>query len=485
MLALRTDRGRSRLLRRAGPVLGLAALAMLAGSPPADAYRPGGATWSGRPATISYWNGTAYAVQVRAAAAAWNRSGARVRFVRASRARARVRIVYDNDSVFPGLGAHGFASIGFQSVNRVTLGRGTKGFAVMTGVIAHELGHILGLDHEDRRCATMNSVLWQHCREATTCSLLQADDVRGALARYGGRARSRPGELCPPAPKAVTIGAGPSGDVEASFRLPRDRAVTGHLLLAGRTCPKTPARSGFGGEKPGAKVTENVTPSGDARALEGTTICLRVWSVGENGRLSRRPLTRRFVYAPARPPAPASLSGSWDGEAAVLRWSAVAGGAARQIAVAWKAGETCPATPDAADRAGSTVLASDATTTRVFGLRRGRHCFAVWSLDASGRPSTKPAITHVDVPGIAPRAEFFAPSGAPGDELSFVESSFDPDGAIVSRVWDFGDGSTSNLESPSHVYAVAGTYNVTLTVTDDDGLTATATGTAQIDQPAP
>ncbi|MBN1998820.1 PKD domain-containing protein [candidate division KSB1 bacterium] len=51
----------------------------------------------------------------------------------------------------------------------------------------------------------------------------------------------------------------------------------------------------------------------------------------------------------------------------------------------------------------------------------------------------------------------------------FVDKSTDSDGSIVTWHWDFGDGGTSHLQHPSHTYTSAGTYNVTLTVTDDDG----------------
>ena len=55
-------------------------------------------------------------------------------------------------------------------------------------------------------------------------------------------------------------------------------------------------------------------------------------------------------------------------------------------------------------------------------------------------------------------------------EVSFDSSdSVDPDGSIVSRTWDFGDGNTGVGVSPSHTYAAAGTFDVTLTVTDNDG----------------
>jgi RHS repeat-associated protein len=60
-----------------------------------------------------------------------------------------------------------------------------------------------------------------------------------------------------------------------------------------------------------------------------------------------------------------------------------------------------------------------------------------------------------------------------GSDPGFVDQSTDSDGHVVAWSWNFGDGGASNQQSPSHHYAAAGTYTVTLTVTDDAGLTAT------------
>ena len=56
-----------------------------------------------------------------------------------------------------------------------------------------------------------------------------------------------------------------------------------------------------------------------------------------------------------------------------------------------------------------------------------------------------------------------------GLSVALTDTSSDSDGTIASWLWDFGDGSTSTEQNPSHVFAVQGTYHVRLTVTDNDG----------------
>ena len=48
-------------------------------------------------------------------------------------------------------------------------------------------------------------------------------------------------------------------------------------------------------------------------------------------------------------------------------------------------------------------------------------------------------------------------------EVEFIESAV-PAGIANSRLWEFGDGSTSNSESPPHTYTQDGNYTVTLTL---------------------
>ncbi|MGY2064502.1 PKD domain-containing protein [Blastococcus sp. SYSU DS0619] len=64
-------------------------------------------------------------------------------------------------------------------------------------------------------------------------------------------------------------------------------------------------------------------------------------------------------------------------------------------------------------------------------------------------------------------------------------SSTDADGTVAGWAWDFGDGSTGTGTTASHTYAAAGTYAVTLTVTDDQGATSSVTRQVTVTEPAP
>ena len=76
-----------------------------------------------------------------------------------------------------------------------------------------------------------------------------------------------------------------------------------------------------------------------------------------------------------------------------------------------------------------------------------------------------------------PVADFtFAPAEpTTEDTVQFTDRSHDPDGKIAAWRWEFGDGVTADIQTPSHKYAEPGNYTIKLTVTDDEGATATKT----------
>jgi PKD repeat protein len=86
-------------------------------------------------------------------------------------------------------------------------------------------------------------------------------------------------------------------------------------------------------------------------------------------------------------------------------------------------------------------------------------------------------ITVLNVP---PKADFTIISppkshqSTPQGIIQFEDRSSDPDGSIVSWRWEFGDGTTSTDQNPTHKYENPGTYTIKLSVTDDDGATDTA-----------
>lgn len=70
-----------------------------------------------------------------------------------------------------------------------------------------------------------------------------------------------------------------------------------------------------------------------------------------------------------------------------------------------------------------------------------------------------------------------------GLTCSFTNTSTDTGGTISSSSWSFGDGGTSSATSPSYTYGAAGTYTVSLTVTD--GTTATNSTSQSVTVSAP
>ncbi|MBV5340015.1 MAG: PKD domain-containing protein, partial [Deltaproteobacteria bacterium] len=94
--------------------------------------------------------------------------------------------------------------------------------------------------------------------------------------------------------------------------------------------------------------------------------------------------------------------------------------------------------------------------------------------------SNVPPTAHVSLSvssGQAPLLVEFSPQG-----------SMDSDGTIVFYAWDFGDGEsalTSTASHVSHAYTIAGTYAVTLTVTDNSGGVAMAQASVIVTTPPP
>ncbi len=97
--------------------------------------------------------------------------------------------------------------------------------------------------------------------------------------------------------------------------------------------------------------------------------------------------------------------------------------------------------------------------------------YMLFILDGNGVPSAA-AIVKVgnesEPPGptnTPPTADFTRSCTALA--CQFTDRSTDSDGSVTQWSWTFGDGGTSTAPNPSRTYTTAGTYDVTLTVTDN------------------
>jgi hypothetical protein len=116
---------------------------------------------------------------------------------------------------------------------------------------------------------------------------------------------------------------------------------------------------------------------------------------------------------------------------------------------------------------------------------------SAFSIDAAGSLKKVPkspfdtghgAIQIAVTPDQGPVAQFSAAPTPAGNPVPFDASgSFDPDGAIASYRWDFGDGHTevTSTATAAHVYETPDDYTVTLTLVDDSGCSTAQTFTGQ------
>jgi hypothetical protein len=189
--------------RKLSIVLGALALACLGWAPAAHAWRFDRFGPRVTAPTIPYSASLpGHLAQVRAAANAWNRSGAKLKWSPSSRANALVRISVNNN-----LG-RGVAGLTISRGHRATIYVNPSTVEdvadtrnelryLYTATVAHEMGHAIGLLHDSRFCALMNpSNQRPHCAEASDrstyfrCRILEPDDIAGAVAIRGGHANA-------------------------------------------------------------------------------------------------------------------------------------------------------------------------------------------------------------------------------------------------------------------------------------------------------
>ena len=97
----------------------------------------------------------------------------------------------------------------------------------------------------------------------------------------------------------------------------------------------------------------------------------------------------------------------------------------------------------------------------------GTYSVSLTVTDNGGLQDTIIIPVNVSASNILPVASFIHSSVSL--DATFIDTSTDSDGTITDWLWDFDDTLTSTLQHPLHTFAGAGTYSVSLTVTDNSG----------------
>lgn len=276
---------------------------------------------------------------VKAAVKAWNSSGINVTFVKVSSVR-KARLVIRNTKRVPAGCGTGYGTLGYPGPGRkatVSILHGTDAdgqkcaWPGQTLVVAHELGHVIGLEHNMSGCSLMNTshtngVAPTLCLggdiEASKpgrwrCRIIEKVDLKRVKRIYGGKPRLNPTEWCDaidriPATGAVTPTQQGSGFSVTVTRAP-EPAVPGWLGTwaygePGFEVHATPAACTA---VPGDDTTQvgiglwGATPVGGAATeylgpLPAGPVCLSVWQFDQGYNFALAPTTVMVTGTGAR-----------------------------------------------------------------------------------------------------------------------------------------------------------------------------------------
>ena len=105
-------------------------------------------------------------------------------------------------------------------------------------------------------------------------------------------------------------------------------------------------------------------------------------------------------------------------------------------------------------------------------LNDGDFTVSLVATDQNGCVDTVTRVEYIRLSNPQPAFAISDPLGCPGVAVTFTDQSIG-DTTIVSWAWDFGDGTTSIVQSPTKVYNTPGMYTVSLTVTNVNGCSKT------------
>ena len=134
---------------------------------------------------------------------------------------------------------------------------------------------------------------------------------------------------------------------------------------------------------------------------------------------------------------------------------------------------------------GDTTTSTGRTATHTYPTA-GSYQVALTVTDNNGATTTVTKTVTVTVPAPAPNVAPTAAFTSSVSDLALTvdaSGSADSDGTIAAYKWTWGDTTTSTGRTATHTYPTAGTYQVALTVTDNNGATTTVTKTVTVTAP--
>ncbi len=230
-------------------------------------------------------------------------------------------------------------------------------------------------------------------------------------------------------------------------------------LTGGTVMPNVPVASGT----PTQNVKTVIEGAGDTTSSVGTNV---MGAVGWLGQSCDVPAA--VIAAPPTASAPCTLMSLTCTFDATASTSGVSEG---QISsYAWDFGD-------------NTTAGTGVKPTHTY-AKPGTYTVTLTVTDSYGAVSNQVAQVTVNAPPVARITTPVCPNlSCPFDGSTSTDTS---PGTVISYAWTFGDGQSTSgpTATASHTYLAAGTYPVTLTVTDNQGAQNTATTSVTVSPPA-